>query len=92
MKWSNGGEGKIGKNYLYLWKMEDIEQYNKDYKIQKYLGDNCIGFGMDGDICYCFDSKNENKIIKCELGDLDYNKIKIIANTFYNKNVQRILK
>ena len=84
MKWSNGGEGNIGENYLYLWNLENLEQLNKDYNIQKYLGKNCYGFGTDGgDKCYCFDNKNGNKIIKCGLGDLDYNETKVIANTFY---------
>lgn len=84
MEWSNGGEGNIGENYLYLWKIENTEQLNKDYNIQQYLGMDCYGFGTDGgDNCYCFDNKNGNKIIKCSLGDLDYNEIKIISNTFY---------
>jgi hypothetical protein len=84
MEWSNGGEGHIGENYLYLWKIENVEQLNKDYNIQKYLGINCFGFGTDGgDKCYCFDNKNGENIIKCGLGDLDYNEIKVIANTFF---------
>ena len=83
MELNNGGEGNIGQNYLYLWKIENIEQLNKDYDIQKYLGKNCYAFGTDGgDKCYCFDKNNGNKIIKCGLGDLDYNEIKIIANSF----------
>ena len=78
------GEGYIGKNYLYLWKIEHLEQLNKDYNIQKYLGINCYGFGTDGgDKCYCFDNKNGKQIIKCNLGDLDYKDTKIMANTFY---------
>jgi hypothetical protein len=81
---NNCGEGYIGENYFYLWKIEDIEQLNKEYKIQKYLGKQCYGFGTDGgDKCFCFDNKNGNKIIKCGLGDLDYNGIEIIANTFF---------
>jgi hypothetical protein len=85
IKLNNCGEGYIGENYLYLWKIEDIEQLNKDYKIQIYLGKNCYGFGTDGgDSCFCFDNKNGNKIIKCGLGDLDYNGIEIIAATFFD--------
>ncbi|QIU94519.1 SMI1/KNR4 family protein [Bacteroides faecium] len=35
--WSNGGEGKLGDNYIYIWAIEDIIAYNHDYGIQKYL-------------------------------------------------------
>ena len=84
IKQNNCGEGYIGKNYLYLWKIENIVQLNNDYNIQEYLGENYCGFGTDGgDKCYCFDNKNGNKIIRCGLGDLDYNEIEIMANTFY---------
>jgi hypothetical protein len=84
MGYSNGGEGYIGENYLYLWKIENIEQLNKDYNIQKYLGVNCYGFGSNGGgQCFCFDNKNGNRIIKSYLGDLDYNEAKVVANTFY---------
>ena len=42
------GEGYIGENYLSIWKPEWVEQLNIDYQIQKYLGFNCYGFGIDG--------------------------------------------
>jgi hypothetical protein len=84
MKSGYAGEGNIGENYLSFWQVEKLEQFNSNYKIQKYLGINCYGFGTDGgDKCYCFDNKNGSKIIKCNLGDLDYKEIKIIADTFY---------
>ena len=35
--WSNGGEGKLGDNYIYIWAIEDIVAYNNDYGIHKYL-------------------------------------------------------
>ena len=35
--WSNGGEGKFGNNYIYIWAIEDVIAYNHDYVIQKYL-------------------------------------------------------
>jgi hypothetical protein len=82
MKWNNGDEGNIGKSYL--WNIDDIEQFNNDYKIQYYFGSNCYGFGTDGgDKCFCFDDKNRNKIIKCGLGYLDYNETEIISDTFF---------
>jgi hypothetical protein len=81
--WSNGGEGYIGSNYISLWKLENIIQLNKDYQIQKYLGDNCIAFGTDGGgICYGFDYSLQKKIFKSSLGDLDRNEKIFIANTF----------
>jgi hypothetical protein len=83
LKWSNGGEGYIGNNYISLWKIENIVQLNKDYMIQKYLGDRCIAFGTDGgDNCYCFDYSENPCVIRVPLGDLDPAEKKIIADTF----------
>lgn len=31
--WSNGGEGKLGDNYIYIWVIEDVIVYNYDYGI-----------------------------------------------------------
>ena len=79
--WSNGGEGKLGDNYIYIWAIEDIVAYNNDYGIQKYLQKEYLAFGMDGDIGYIFHLPN-NSIYRVDLGDLDIASIKYIAPSF----------
>ena len=79
--WSNGGEGKLGDNYIYIWAIEDVIAYNHDYGIQKYLQKEYLAFGMDGDIGYILHLPN-NGIYRVDLGDLDIASIKYIAPSF----------
>ena len=79
--WSNGGEGKLGDNYIYIWAIEDVIAYNHDYGIQKYLQKEYWAFGMDGDIGYIL-HLSDNSIYRVDLGDLDITSIKYIAPSF----------
>jgi len=79
--WSNGGEGKLGDNYIYIWAIEDVIAYNHDYGIQKYLQKEYLAFGMDGDIGYIL-HLSDNSIYRVDLGDLDITSIKYIAPSF----------
>lgn len=79
--WSNGGEGIIDGNYIYLWAIEDVIQYNDDYKIQKHLSENYLAFGMDGDIGYIFHLPDYN-IYKVEFGDMDIESLILVAPSF----------
>ena len=82
LKWSNGGEGYIGKNYVSLWKVEDLEVLNREYQIQTYLLKGYLGIGTDGGgICYGFCLEKQFAIFKCPFGDLDINEITIVANS-----------
>ena len=81
----NGGEGKDNENrYVYIWRCEDIPQYNKDYNIQKYFPKDIIAFGMDGDYGYFFNYRQScvPQIIGCAFGDLDIAEVKSEATTF----------
>ena len=82
LKWSNGGEGYVGENYISFWKVEDLAALNAEYQIQKYLSEKFLGIGTDGGgICYGFYLEKEFPIFKCPLGDLDTNGITIVANS-----------
>ncbi len=82
LKWSNGGEGCIGENYISFWKVEDLAALNAEYQIQKYLSEKFLGIGTDGGgICYGFCLGKGFAIFKCSLGDLDIKEITIVANS-----------
>jgi hypothetical protein len=73
VKWSNGGEA------------ENIVTLNKDYQIQRHLGEEVIGIGSDGGpICFLFDYRNEEglRFSSINFGDLDPDEIKIVAPSF----------
>jgi len=79
--WSNGGEGIIRNNYIYIWSVEDIIAYNNDYQIDKYLGKDYLAFGMDGDTGYIF-HLIDYSIYKADFGDLDIESIIYLAPSF----------
>ena len=79
--WSNGAEGVLGNNYMYIWAVEDVIAYNQDYKIQKYLQKEYLAFGMDGDVGYVFYLPNQS-IYRVDFGDLDLESIVYIATSF----------
>ena len=82
LKWSNGGEGYIGENYISFWKVEDLAALNAEYQIQEYLSEKFLGIGTDGGgICYGFCLEKQFAIFKCSLGDLDIKVITIVANS-----------
>jgi hypothetical protein len=43
----NGGEGFVGDEYLILWKLEELREFNRDYEVHDYLPD-VILFGSNG--------------------------------------------
>lgn len=82
---NNGGEWTDKDNgYIYLWRSEDIVQYNLDYEIRKYLPKGIVAFGMDGDYGYFFDCRKpgEPQMAGCSFGDLDIAELKIEAKSF----------
>ena len=82
LKRSNGGEGYVGKNYISLWKVEDLPALNEEYQIQKYLSEKFLGIGTDGGgICYGFCLDKNYSIFKCPLGDLDIKEVVIVAKS-----------
>lgn len=47
MREHNGGEGDIGEAWLVLFPLEELEEINYDYEIEKYLPGHII-IGSDG--------------------------------------------
>lgn len=44
---SDGGEGFIGDEYLILWRIEELDEFNRDYEVHEYLTDVVL-FGSNG--------------------------------------------
>ena len=92
LQWSNGGEGSVGTIYLSLWGIEEIEKFNEDYRINRYLP-GLLGIGTDGGgECYALDyraSPIPPSFIQVPLGDLDFASITVLGATFRDgiKNV-----
>jgi hypothetical protein len=47
MERQNGGEGFIGRNYLILWRIEELATFNREYEVEQYAP-GIVLFGSDG--------------------------------------------
>lgn len=81
---SNGGEGFIGNDsYLMLWRVEDLQQFNKDYEVAEYL-DNVLLIGSSGGgEAYGFDiGKKPWPIVRVPFVGMESRLVESLAPTF----------
>lgn len=76
LEWSNGGEGKFGRDYVRIWSAKEILDKNRAYQVDKWLPKG-LGIGNDaGDEGYFFDFRTSQQerepppIYRIELGSL----------------------
>ncbi|WP_279607090.1 SMI1/KNR4 family protein [Burkholderia gladioli] len=85
MRWSDGGAAKFPRVYLSLWSSSKVIDLNRDYQINRYLGDRVIAIGSDGGpICFLLDFRSSDNPVfaSVNFGDLDPAEIKQVAPTF----------
>lgn len=85
MRWSDGGAAKFPRVYLSLWPASEVIGLNKDYQINRYLGDRVIAIGSDGGpICFLLDFRSSDSpaFASVNFGDLDPAEIKQLSATF----------
>ena len=83
MKNNNGGEGSIGKNsYLNLWSLENLFDWNKNYKVEIYAPGYFIFASDGGGTAYAFDKK-EGSIVSFQfIGMLMDDEPIVLGNDF----------
>lgn len=47
MRQCNGGEGFVQDEYLVLWRVEELERFNREYEVAEYLSEALL-FGTNG--------------------------------------------
>jgi hypothetical protein len=52
----NGGDGFVGENYLSLWKIEELAQFNADYEVHEYAPGFLFFASNGGGEGYAFDT------------------------------------
>ena len=73
LKWSDGGEAKIGSAYFSIWPIKDLPRRNISASISKYMTNKFIGIGTNGGgECYALDYTINNipSFAIIPLGDL----------------------
>ncbi|WP_260427998.1 SMI1/KNR4 family protein [Burkholderia stagnalis] len=54
---NDGGEGFLGRDYLILWKAEDIVTFNREYEVDEYAPGLLIFGSNGGGEAYAFDTR-----------------------------------
>ena len=54
---SNGGEGFVGSHYVILWKVEELNQLNRDYQVGDYAPGFLLFGSSGGGDGFAFDTK-----------------------------------
>ncbi|MDH2054985.1 SMI1/KNR4 family protein [Achromobacter marplatensis] len=54
----NGGEGFVGENYLILWKIGDLIDFNADYEVENYAPGIFLFGSSGGGEGYGFDTRS----------------------------------
>jgi len=81
------GEGSYQfKDFIFSsWSAESVVKFNKDYKINHYLGEELVSIATDGGgVCFLLDFREKDKVKFCcvGLGDLDIDEVAVLANSF----------
>jgi hypothetical protein len=93
LKWSNGGEAKLGTAHFALWPIQDVIRRNGSASIFKYMTNRFVGIGTNGgDECYGLDYTGGDvpTLAIVPLGDLDPNSKYTIAATL-TEGIQKAL-
>ncbi|WP_080937127.1 SMI1/KNR4 family protein [Burkholderia plantarii] len=88
--WSDGGEGEVGDLYLSMWTLNQLNDLNSLYSIDKRMGAKFLGIGTDGgDYCFALDLRKKGEFVVVPLGALGDDEIKKIDNSF-SSGVEKI--
>jgi hypothetical protein len=82
---SNGAEGFVGKSYLQLWPLEEIEMLNQLYGMDQFMP-GLILFGSDGGgMAYAIDTRQAMlSFVEVPFVGMDIKEMKICGFTFHD--------
>ncbi len=80
---ANGGEGFIGKEYLILWRIEELELFNREYEVERYAPGIFL-FGSNGSgEAFGFDTRSvPYKVVQVPFIGMDIKYATPVANGF----------
>lgn len=81
----NGGEGFIGEEYLILWKVDELEQFNKEYEVEKYAPGLFLFASNGGGEGFAFDTRSlPFKVVQVPFIGMDLQHATPVADSFLN--------
>jgi hypothetical protein len=80
---SDGGEGFIGRNYLILWKIGELKQFNLEYEVDQYASGLLLFGSNGGGVGYAFDTRDGlMRIVRVPFVGMDLRYARPVAETF----------
>jgi cell wall assembly regulator SMI1 len=79
----NGGEGFLGKQYLILWRAEEIAPFNRDYQVNEYAPGILLFASSGGGEAFGFDMRSDQApVVQVPFVGLDLRYAKEVARNF----------
>ena len=80
---SNGGEGFVGREYLILWKAEEIVTFNSDYQVAEFAPGIILFGSSGGGEGYAFDAREMKfPVVRVPFIGLDLKYAEAVAPSF----------
>jgi hypothetical protein len=79
----DGGEGFIGKQYLILWRANELLPFNRDYQVEQYAPGILLFASSGGGEAFAFDKRDAAwPIVQVPFIGLDLRYANRVANSF----------
>lgn len=79
----NGGEGFFGKQYLILWRAEELAPFNQDYQVDEYAPGILLFASSGGGEAFGFDLRSDIlPIVQVPFVGMHLEQAKVVARNF----------
>lgn len=79
----NGGEGFIGDNYLILWKVEELDPFNREYEVGQYAPGLLLFGSSGGGEAYGFDTREiAMPVVRVPFIGMELRYVRSVASSF----------
>ena len=84
MREANGGEGSVGgDSFLMLWKLDELEEFNRDYEVSDYCKGILLFGSSGGGEAFGFDTRQTPwTVIQVPFVGMDESAIEKVAGSF----------
>lgn len=86
---SNGGEGFVGEQYLILWRVDELIDYNLEYEATEYVPGLLLFGSSGGGEAFAFDTRSpQMDIVVVPFIGMSLNDVSVVAHNFNDFIIQ----
>lgn len=83
MREHDGGDGFVGKNYLMLWGVSELEQFNREYRVNEFAPGLLLFGSSGGGEAYAFDTRKSGMpVVRVPFIPMGLRYVRDVARTF----------